>query len=119
MRYLIFLTKGDTWIEGIRLPDQLWMPEHAVYVQRRYDAGDVLIAGPFDDHSGGAIIIDVENEEEALHFVHNDPAVIHGVFRFEVKPWQGLMNKYENRNPNFDQGYIDFKHQVQKELYIL
>lgn len=119
MRYLIVLSKGDKWRKRIRLSDQPWMPEHAVYVQQRYDAGEVLIAGPFEDQSGGAILIEVENEEEAFRFAQHDPAVINSIFQYELKPWPGLMNKYENRSPNFDQGYIDYKHQVQKESNII
>lgn len=119
MKYLIILTPGENWREGVRLPDQPWMPEHAVYVQKGFDSGDVLIAGPFDDYSGGAILIDVENVEDLHQFAQNDPAVVNGVFKFELKPWAGLMNKYENRSPNFGQEYMDYKHSVQKELNIL
>lgn len=119
MRFIIIFSRGQKWREGIRLPDQPWMPEHAVYVQERFNKGEVLIAGPFDDHSGGAILMDAEDKKAVLEFVQNDPAVVNEVFAFELKPWAGIMNKYENRNPNFDQGYIDYKHSVQKELNII
>ena len=40
-------------------------------------------------------------------------------FQYEIKPWGYVMSKHENKNPKFDQGYIDYKHKIQKELNII
>lgn|SRR5690625_5109350 len=119
MRFLIVLTKAENWIEGVRLPDQPFMPEHAVYVQQAFDKGYVIMAGPFKDTDGGAIIIDVEHKEEAIEFAENDPAVKNGTFSYQIMEWAFKLSKFENISANFDQGYIDFKHQVQRELGII
>ncbi|WP_433750416.1 YciI family protein [Falsibacillus pallidus] len=119
MRFLIYLTRGPKWKEEVSLHNQPFMPEHAVYVQKKFDEGKILLAGPFGDQTGGAIIIDAESEKEALKFALSDPAVINGSFTYQLKPWEGLMSKLENRNPQFGQEYIDFKHGVQKELGII
>ncbi|KMK76802.1 YciI family protein [Alkalihalobacillus pseudalcaliphilus] len=118
MRYLILFSRGVNWLEHVRLPDQPHMPEHAVYVQKRFEQGDVIFAGPFEDFSGGAILIDVKDEEDLLDFIQNDPAVRNEIFTYQYKKWGQLMSKFENINPKFDQGYIDYKHKVQAEQQI-
>ncbi|WP_374021069.1 hypothetical protein ABU162_05050 [Paenibacillus thiaminolyticus] len=42
-------------------------PEHAVYVQKISDQGNVLLGGPVADGSGGAVILDVENYLDYRH----------------------------------------------------
>ncbi|HYK66087.1 MAG TPA: YciI family protein [Patescibacteria group bacterium] len=56
---------------------------------RTLKAGRLRLAGPFTDGSGSLIIVDMENEAEALAFAHSDPYVTSGVFaRVEVKPFR-------------------------------
>ncbi len=53
------------------------------------EQGRVPIAGPFTDGSGSLIIIDAENEAQALELARNDPYTTGGVFeRVEVKPFR-------------------------------
>ncbi|GAA0372791.1 YciI family protein [Bacillus horti] len=118
MRYVILLSQGPNWREGIVLHNQPYMPEHAVYVQQAFNQEKIILAGPFTDSSGGAIVIDV-TLEEAKSFAENDPAVKNGVFVYEIKEWAFKMSKFENIDPGFDQGYIDYKHTIQKELGII
>lgn len=119
MRFLIVLTKAENWIEGVRLPDQPFMPEHAVYVQQAFDQGKIIMAGPFNDTDGGAIIIDANQKEEAIEFAENDPAVKNGTFSYQIMGWAFKLSKFENISANYGQKYIDLKHQVQKELGII
>jgi len=119
MRYLILLTPSKNWIEGVVLHNQPYMPEHAVYIQSGYNEGKVIMAGPFAGSVGGAVVIDVEKEEDAIQFAENDPAVKSDVFCYQINKWDFKMSKYENINPNFNQEYIDYKHKVQKDLGII
>ena len=117
MRFIIIYTQGPNWKEGVILQNQPSIPEHAVYVQQNESL--IMLAGPFADSSGGAVVIDVESETEAKQIAENDPAVLSGAFNFQVKQWNTLLSKFEGRKVNFDQGYIDYKHKVQKELGII
>src|SRR5690625_3968845 len=119
MRYLIILSTSKNWKEGIVLHTQPFMPEHAVHVQTEYNKGNILLAGPFGDSSGGAIIIDAEKEEDVIKFVENDPAVKNNILSYEIIQWDYKMSKFENENPDFNQEYIEYKHKVQKELGII
>jgi uncharacterized protein YciI len=119
MRYLVVYSRGTAWRSIANLHNQPFMAEHAVYVQQHFDQGKVVMAGPFVDHSGGAIVIDVGSEEEAYQFVQNDPAVVNGIFNYDLNPWNDGMNRYEGKNPNFGEEYIKIKHKVLKELNII
>ncbi|AOV07502.1 YciI family protein [Sporosarcina ureilytica] len=119
MRYLILLTPSKNWIDGIILHNQPFMPEHAVYVQNEYNNGNIVLAGPFGSSTGGAIVIDADNEEYVIKFAENDPAVKNSVFSYEIKQWDYKMSNLENINPNFGQEYIEYKHKVQKQLGII
>lgn len=119
MRFLISLAKGPNWRKDAAFHNQPFMPEHAVYVQQAFDQGDVIMAGPFMDFSGGAIVLDAATKEEAIAFAENDPTVKNGMFTFSVKEWGFRMSKFEDINPKYGQEYIDIKHKHQKELGIL
>ncbi|TYS15395.1 hypothetical protein FZC78_15440 [Rossellomorea vietnamensis] len=119
MRFLVLLTPSTNWRKEVHFHNQPFMPEHAVYVQEQYNKGNIILAGPFEDLTGGAIVIDVENEDDLLKFIENDPTVKNGIFKYELKRWGEGMSKFENRNPNFGQDYIEFKHKRQKELGII
>ncbi|WP_240628589.1 YciI family protein [Bacillus salacetis] len=95
------------------------MPEHAVYVQKEFNRGNIILAGPYEDLTGGAIVIDAESKEEVLHFIENDPTIINKIFTYELKRWGEGMSKFENINPDFGQEYLDVKHQRQRELGII
>jgi uncharacterized protein YciI len=85
MRFIIIYTQGPNWREGVILHNQPSIPEHAVYGQQKQ--GLIMLAGPFADGSGGAVVIDVESEKEAKELAENDPAVLSGVFNYQIKEW--------------------------------
>lgn len=119
MRYLILLTPSINWIDGVVLHNQPFMPEHAVYVQNEYNKGNVILAGPFGESTGGAIIIDSAEEDYVVQFAENDPTVKNGIFSYEIRQWDYKMSKFENESPDFDQSYVKYKHKIQKEVGII
>ncbi|MBS4197110.1 YciI family protein [Lederbergia citri] len=119
MRFLILLAPGEKWREDVVLHNQPFMPEHAVYVQEAYNQGKIILAGPYEDLTGGAIVIDVKNKDEVQDFVENDPTIKNGIFTYQIKRWGEGMSKFENISPNFDQGYVAYKRKVQQELNII
>lgn len=119
MRFIVIYTKGPNWREGIILHNQPSIPEHANYGQQLSNQGHLILAGPFTDDSGGASVIDLESEREVRELAENDPAVISGVFNYQVKEWSTVFSKFEGNKFNFDQGYLDYKHKIQKDLGII
>ena len=61
--------------------------EHGCYLQKLLEEGKLLLAGPFTNHAGGQVILNVDKEEEALSIVKNDPAVINKIFSYEINRW--------------------------------
>lgn len=117
MRFLILYSQGPNWREGVNIHNQPFIPEHAVYGQLNNDS--IMLAGPFTNGSGGAAVIDVENEQDAIDYVKKDPAVMSQVLTFQIVEWSTIFSKFEGNKFNFDQGYLDYKHQVQRELGII
>ena len=106
MRFLILYSKGPNWREGVILYNQPYIPEHAVYGQQNQDV--IMLAGPFTDDSGGAVVIDVGTKQDAMDFILNDPAVISKVFDYQIVEWSTVFGKFEGSKFNFDQGYLEY-----------
>lgn len=60
---------------------------HGKYLLNLYKSGDMKFAGPFTDNWGGGVVLSVANIEAAEEIAKNDPAVLSGVFVWEIHPW--------------------------------
>ena len=85
--FIVIFKPGSAWIEGKPLSEQR-LQEHGKYMLGLYAAGIMLFAGSFSDNSGGAAVFETEGVEEANCIVSNDPAVISGIFVYELHSWQ-------------------------------
>jgi uncharacterized protein YciI len=92
--FLVVYKPGPKWLTGKPLAEQP-LREHGRYMLSLYSKGDLKIAGPFTDDSGGAVVLNVADEAAAKSIVMNDPAVVTGVFVYELHPW-GLVD-WESR----------------------
>ena len=88
--FLVVYKPGPKWLTGKPLAEQP-LREHGRYMLSLYSKGDLKIAGPFTDDSGGAVVLNVADEAAAKSIVRNDPAVVTGVFVYELHPW-GLVD---------------------------
>ncbi|WP_242939541.1 YciI family protein [Sulfobacillus thermosulfidooxidans] len=70
--------------------NQQTRPQHLAYLKQLHQHGKVAWAGPFTDKSGGMVIYQTDNTEEAMELAHNDPAVTSGARTVVVKPWELL-----------------------------
>ena len=62
--------------------------EHRVYLKQLVDEGKLLMAGPFEDESGGLIVFEAVDQAEVEGMMANDPFTINGVFATtEIRPW--------------------------------
>ncbi|OPH51171.1 hypothetical protein BC351_35565 [Paenibacillus ferrarius] len=96
MRFLIVFSQGNNWEEGVLLINQRFISEHIAYVRQMFNQGKIVLAGPFLDSSGGAIVMDVGSEEEVRTLIENDPFVTNGIFDFQIKPWKKFFSKFED-----------------------
>ncbi|MGH7814204.1 MAG: YciI family protein [Candidatus Binataceae bacterium] len=85
---MLFAIIGHDGPNGAALRPRV-RPAHLENLRPLKEAGRVKLAGPFTDGSGSLIVIDMENEAEAIAFAHHDPYTTGGVFeRVEVKPFR-------------------------------
>ena len=85
--YLVVYRPGPTWLTGKSVMDQPLI-EHGKYMLSLYIKGSMKLAGPLTDNAGGAVLLEVSDEEEAKAIVANDPAVKSGIFLYEMHPWK-------------------------------
>jgi uncharacterized protein YciI len=65
------------------------MGPHVEYLRNLLTEGKLVITGPFlDDKRGGMFVLDVEDEEELNKIVDNDPAIVSGFAKSEVRPYK-------------------------------
>ena len=88
--FLVIYKPGPAWLPGKPVSQQP-LGEHGKYVLSLYNKGALKIGGPFTDDTGGAMVLHVADLAEAKDIVTKDPAVVSGVFIYELHPW-GLVD---------------------------
>ncbi len=79
---LITYTTDNAQIAAVR-------PAHREYLNRLYDEGRLVLAGPFEDDSGACIVYEAESAEQVESWLRADPFCVHGVFvRWDIRPWR-------------------------------
>lgn len=89
--FLIIFRPGPNWINGASVFAQPLKP-HAKYMQKLYDLGKLLYAGPFLDNCGGLAILNVSSEAEVREILAADPATSQQVLVAETHPWLSLFD---------------------------
>jgi uncharacterized protein len=84
--FFIIFKPGAAWLAGKSLAEQP-LQQHGKYMLSLYQAGLMRYAGPFADGSGGAVLLEVAGEAEARATIDKDPAVLEGVFVYELYVW--------------------------------
>lgn len=71
--YIVFRKPGPTWVSGLGSRQQPGWNEHAAFMDRLYDAGRVLVSGPYSDFSRVMLIVRAADEVEAQSLFDGDP----------------------------------------------
>lgn len=95
--FLIIYRPGPAWKTGQPASAQP-PPEHGRYLLDLYKQGELRSAGPFDDDTGAELVLEAADEAQARALVNADPAIVHGVFTYELHPWALVpWERYLNR----------------------
>lgn len=84
MMYVAFMTIRDAKL------NQAVRPAHLQYVARLQEKGQVLMAGPFQDGSGGMVIYQNVTESESRSLAENDPVISSGARELRLTAWNPL-----------------------------
>lgn len=85
--YLLIYRPGPAWPQG-KPVSELPLRDHGKYMLSLYAKGLMRMAGPLTDNAGGAVVLEVSDEAEAIEIVANDPAVKARIFMHELHPWE-------------------------------
>jgi uncharacterized protein YciI len=106
--FVLLFTPGEKWDQGKPMAQQK-LEEHRAYYQQLLENGFVLIGGGFTEENAGMSILKAKDRAVADSLVRNDPAVLSGIFKIEVKPYFAVF-KSESKEKLDVQG-ITFKKQ--------
>jgi len=65
-------------------------PRHIAYLDKLQQEGKIWGRGPFADGSGGLVVYIADSWEEAKQLAENDPHVLEGSRRLELKEWRAI-----------------------------
>ena len=85
--FIVIYKPGPAFLTGKPLSEQP-LKEHFKYMVGLYKSGVMRFAGPFEDNTGGAAVIEASGEAEAKTIADNDPSVTSRVFVYEMHPWR-------------------------------
>ena len=85
--FVILYKQGPAWKDGVPMRQQDAIAPHYRYMQRLFEAGTILDAGPTLDEPGGVVILKAESLEAAKAAMQADPSVSSGMFVGEVHSW--------------------------------
>jgi len=91
MHVVVIYSKGPNWCE--EGPDGEHISLHIAHQHRQFEAGKLVMGGPFMDEAGGLAIFEVESRDEAAEIVHDDPAVKAGFYVVALHPWRMVQRR--------------------------
>ena len=84
--FLVLYRPGPAWAPGKHIREQP-PKEHGKYLLGLYERGVMKFAGPFDDDTGAAIVLETADAAEANAVIEADPAIKARIFTHEIHPW--------------------------------
>lgn len=89
----VFLSHGSQWNPDLPVRQQAYWDEHARFMDTLFEAGAVILAGPFADGSGSMVILTADSAEAARAIFREDPWARQEVLvADEFKEWTIFLN---------------------------
>lgn len=86
--FLLFRAPGSGWVQGKTSREQPFWDEHAVFMDKLFDEGRIILAGPYADYSGVLLIVAAANEAGVHEMFAADPFTTEQILETrEVKEW--------------------------------
>jgi uncharacterized protein YciI len=94
--YAALLRPGTLWDPSKTVREQAYWDEHARFMDSLFDAGAIILAGPFADRSGSMVIVTAENAGHVRDIFLMDPWTEHDVLVVtDVKEWTIFLDAHE------------------------
>ena len=86
--YLVFRNPGASWVPGLPTRQQPLWDQHVVFMDRLFEEGRIVLAGPYADCSRVLLVIEARDSNEALDLFRDDPWTTAGILvTSEVIEW--------------------------------
>jgi len=95
MHVAVIYSKGPAWTDSDAAQDQI--EAHKAYQHRNFEAGKLVMGGPFIDEAGGMAIYEAQSKEEVEAIVQNDPAVKSGFYLASLHSWRIAVRRPPSR----------------------
>ena len=98
--FAAFFSPGPAWSAGKTSREQAHWTEHAAFMDRLFDAGTVVLGGPYADYSGLLVIVEAPDEEAVQTIFGQDSFVIHEIVHLSrVHEWLIFLDARHKRSP--------------------
>jgi uncharacterized protein len=86
--FVIFFSPGPTWVAGKTSREQPYWDEHAIFMDKLFEEGTVILGGPYADYTGILVIVEAFHEEDVYALFQDDPFVVNEVISISsVHEW--------------------------------
>lgn len=69
----MFRDPGPSWVPGVPTRQQPLWDEHAAFIDRLFEQGRIVLAGPYGDCSRALVILEARDADEAAALLRDDP----------------------------------------------
>jgi uncharacterized protein YciI len=95
--FLVFRNPGPSWVPGLPSRQQPQWDEHASFMDRLFDQGRIILAGPYADYSRVLLVVAARDAKEAQDLLSNDPWAGQGVLvESEIIEWSVFLDSRQN-----------------------
>jgi uncharacterized protein YciI len=91
--FLVFRKPGPGWVEGRGTREQPLWDEHAAFVDRLFEQGRIVMAGPFSD-GRAMIVMNADDAGQAEEMFRDDPWAPAGILvADEIREWTVFVDR--------------------------
>lgn len=92
---------GPAWVAGKGTREQPLWDEHAVFMDRLFEEGRIVLAGPYADKGRALVIMEAQDAAEASDSFLDDPWVTNGILlTADVVEWTIFLDSRRAHNPS-------------------
>lgn len=99
-QYAVLLKRGPRWVPRKPAEEQA-LGSHGQYLQAQMKKGALQLAGRFlDDDSGGLVLYNAKDEQEARAIAGHDPGVVAGILAIDsIRPFDLAFDAATGKSP--------------------
>ena len=95
----VFMRHGSRWNPDKPVREQEHWDDHARFMDALFDAGTVVLGGPFADGTGSLVVLEAESAQAARAIYQNDPWTKHDVLVVgDAKEWTIFLDSRARRS---------------------